>query len=106
MAIDSIRLLTDSAAQLWPRLAGYGPIDALLNSSCYDEWLAIAARSQNLPLADQQLLRRDYRRMCNLIDEIETLVRSRSRAIELVQARIAEEDAGEENPQQAAGSVP
>jgi hypothetical protein len=94
MAIDSIRLLTDSAAQLWPRLAGYGPIDTLLNSSCYDEWIIIAARSADIPLADQQLLRRDYRRMCNLIDEIETLVRSRSRALELVQARIAEEDSG------------
>lgn len=90
MAIDSLRLLTDSAAQLWPRLAVYGPIETSLDRCCSDEWLAIVQRTTPLPPTDQLTLRRDYRRLCTLIEEIESLVRSRPRAIEMVQTRIAE----------------
>ncbi|NJN17675.1 MAG: hypothetical protein HC822_16065 [Oscillochloris sp.] len=89
MAIDSVRLLTDSAAQIWRRLADYSPIEALSHSSSFEEWLDSSVRTRLGP-AEEQSLRRDYRRLINLIEEIDTLVRSRDRALELVQTRIAE----------------
>ena len=90
MAIDSVRLLTDSAAQTWRRLARYTPLEALTASASFDEWLGGAERAA-LDAAEEQALRRDYRRLLNLIEEIETLVRSRARALELVQARLSDE---------------
>lgn len=96
MAIDSVRLLTDSAAQIWRRLARYSPIEALSASECFDEWIGVADRA-GLDEAEEQSLRRDYRRLTNLIEEIETLVRSRSRALELVQTRIAEDSVARSN---------
>lgn len=98
MAIDSIRLLTDSAAQLWRNLAASGPIDALPTSASFEEWLAAAPR-QHLAQADEQSLRRDYRRLLTLIEELETLVRSRSRALELVQIRLSEPEPPHPPPQ-------
>jgi molybdopterin-guanine dinucleotide biosynthesis protein A len=91
MAIDSVRLLTDSAAQIWRRLARFTPLAALSASESFDEWLGAANRAALDP-AEEQALRRDYRRLSNLIEEIETLVRSRARALELVQARLAEDE--------------
>jgi DNA gyrase/topoisomerase IV subunit A len=92
MAIDSVRLLTDSAAQIWRRLANISPIEELCASECFDEWISAANRAR-LDQAEEQSLRRDYRRLTTLIEEIETLVRSRTRALELVQIRIAEDQA-------------
>jgi len=89
MAIDSVRLLADSAAQLWRQLAPFSPIEALSSSECFDEWLGAAGRA-SLDAAEEQALRRDYRRLSTLIEEIETLVRSRARALDLVRARIDE----------------
>jgi trans-aconitate methyltransferase len=91
MAIDSVRLLTDSAAQIWRGLSRYSSIESLTASDCFDDWIAATALSPALDRAEEQSLRRDYRRLITLIDEIETLVRSRSRALDLVRTRIAED---------------
>lgn len=91
MAIDSVRLLTDSAAQIWRRLARFSPLEALCASESFDQWIG-AAEHAALDAAEEQALRRDYRRLTNLIEEIETLVRSRARALELVQARLSDEE--------------
>lgn len=89
MAIDSVRLLTDSAAQLYRRLSAVRPIGAA--GGPFDEWLGPA---QPLDHADEQALRRDYRRLVTMIDELETLVRSRPRALALVRERAAEPEQG------------
>jgi hypothetical protein len=91
MAIDSVRLLTDSAAQLWRGLSCYSSIESLTASDCFDDWIGTTAPAPALDRAEEQSLRRDYRRLITLIDEIETLVRSRPRALDLVRARIAED---------------
>lgn len=104
MAIDSIRLLTDSAAQLWRNLATNGPIDSLPAGASFEEWYAAAARKP-LDQAAEQSLRRDYRRLLTLIEELETLVRSRSRALELVQIRLSEPDSPQPPPTRAANSA-
>lgn len=91
MAIDSVRLLTDSAAQVWRSLSRYSSIEALTTSECFDDWIGTTPSGAPLDCAEEQLLRRDYRRLTTLIDEIETLVRSRSRAIDLVRTHIAED---------------
>jgi hypothetical protein len=80
MAIDSIRLLTDSAAQLYRRLSAVHPIG--VDERPFDEWFGVAG--QQLDQAEEQALRRDYRRLVTMIDELETLVRSRLRALDLV----------------------
>lgn len=85
MAIDSVRLLTDSAAQLYRRLSAVRPIEGA--GGPFDDWLAGA---QQLDRAEEQALRRDYRRLVTMIDELETLVRSRPRALALVHERAAE----------------
>jgi hypothetical protein len=90
MAIDSIRLLTDSAAQLYRRLSAVHPIEGSGGPS-FDEWLG--AGIKGLDQADEQALRRDYRRLFTMIDEIETLVRSRLRALALVRERAAVSEA-------------
>ena len=88
MAIDSIRLLTDSAAQLYRRLSGLRPLDAATRP--FDEWVGATRPSDH---AEEQVLRRDYRRLVTIIDELETLVRSRPRALELIRERAAEPEA-------------
>jgi hypothetical protein len=47
---------------------------------------------------EEQAMRRDYHRLHNLLTDIETLVRSRNRALELVQARAAEESRPDNTP--------
>jgi hypothetical protein len=91
MAIDSVRLLTDSAAQLWRGLSRYSSIESLTASDCFDDWIGATVPAVALDRAEEQSLRRDYRRLMTLVDEIEILVRSRSRALDLVRARIAED---------------
>lgn len=91
MAIDSVRLLTDSAAQIWRGLRHYSNIESLTASDCFDEWIGSAGPRAPLDRAEEQSLRREYRRLTTLIDEIETLVRSRTRAIDLVRTQIVED---------------
>lgn len=88
MAIDSIRLLTDSAAQLYRRLSALRPIEGA--GGPFDDWAGTSARQ--LEPIEEQSLRRDYRRLVTIIDEIETLVCSRPRALELVRERAAAPD--------------
>lgn len=83
MAIDSVRLLSDSAAQLWRRLNLVRPFEAPDDTPGFDAWLAAPGRAP-IDLAEEQALRRDYRRLLTLIEELEVLLRSRARAIELV----------------------
>ena len=82
MAIDSVRLLSDSAAQLWRRLNLVRPLDTPGADDCFERWIGPAPIQ--LPQADEQALRRDYKRLLTLIEEIETLVRSRDRALAIV----------------------
>jgi hypothetical protein len=89
MAIDSVRLLTDCAAQLYRRLSAVHPLGGA--GGPFDEWLGLESRQ--LDHAEEQALRRDYRRLVTIIDELETLVRSRPRALELVRAAVDEADA-------------
>lgn len=86
MAIDSVRLLTDSAAQLYRRLSAVRPLEGA--GGPFDEWFGPGPIG--LDHAEEQALRRDYRRLVTMIDEIETLVRSRPRALALVRERAAE----------------
>lgn len=88
MAIDSVRLLSDSAAQLWRRLSLVQPIEIAGEQASFEAWL-IAAGQGSLDHAEQQALRRDYRQLLTLIDEIEVLVRSRERAVALIHEQLA-----------------
>lgn len=91
MAIDSVRLLSDSAAQLWRRLSLIRPIEAPDYASSFDAWIG-AASPRPLDPAEEQALRRDYRRLQTLIEELATLVRSRARALDLVREQAAQSD--------------
>lgn len=86
MAIDSVRLLSDSAAQLWQRLSLVRPLALPEDGDCFDNWLGSGPRQ--LDEAEEQALRRDYRRFLLLMDEIETLVRSRDRAVAIVREQV------------------
>lgn len=94
MAIDSVRLLTDSAAQLYRRLSAVRPLEVAVGP--FDEWLG--ADGRQLDHAEEQALRRDYRRLATMIDELETLVRSRPRALTLVRERAAAGDGDAPRP--------
>jgi hypothetical protein len=78
MAIDSVRLLTDSAAQLYRGLSAVRPLDSA--SGSFEQWLG----DSRLEHAEEQALRRDYRRLAQIIDELASLVRSRPRALALI----------------------
>lgn len=88
MAIDSVRLLSDSAAQLWRRLSLVHPLETPDVSPGFDAW--IAGEHRPLDQAEEHALRRDYRRLVTLIEELEVLVRSRARAVELVREQAAQ----------------
>jgi hypothetical protein len=90
MDINTVRLLTDSAAQCYRRLSAVHPVEGVGVAS-FDEWLG--AGIGQLDHAEAQALRRDYRRLVTIIDEIETLVRSRPQALNLVRERAAVADA-------------
>ncbi|MCG8348502.1 MAG: hypothetical protein MI924_12080 [Chloroflexales bacterium] len=98
MAIDSVRMLTDSAGQLWQRLSSFGTIETLVSSDCFDDWIQYSDRVASLNQIEEQAMRRDYHRLNNLLADIETLVRSRHRALELVRARAAEESCPDNTP--------
>ncbi len=86
MAIDSVRLLIDSAGPLWQRLSGYGSIDRLPLSDSFDDWIKSTTPVPRFTGVEEQALRRDYRRLRNLLTDIETLLRSRSQTLALVRA--------------------
>lgn len=99
MTIDSLRLLTDSAASLWRRLSQFGSPDLLGRRTPFDEWLATV--KPGLSSADEQAIRRDYRRLTILLTELEILTRSREQALalilETVQQSLPAEQAGEKS---------
>ncbi|MCU0494485.1 MAG: hypothetical protein MUD01_23095 [Chloroflexaceae bacterium] len=88
MAIDSIRMLADSAGQLWHHLRRYGPGDRLLTSEHVEAWLQHCPTPPD-PLAEQQL-RREFRRLHTLVRELEVLLHSRSRALDMIVERAGE----------------
>lgn len=88
MAIDSVRLLTDSAAQLWRRLSAVHTLEPFGDAAYFDDWLGTNARLQ-LDLPEEQALRRDYRLLTNLIVDLEALVHSREQAVARVRAQAA-----------------
>lgn len=81
MTIDSLRLLTNSAATLWLRLSQFGSPELLIQRS-FDEWLTTVRHG--LSSADEQAIRRDYRRLSLLLTELEMLTRSREQALALI----------------------
>jgi hypothetical protein len=89
MAIDSVRLLSDSAAQIWRRLNLVRPLEIPADSAAFESWLGADVQPA-LDHAEEQALRRDYRRLLTLVDEIAFLVRSRPRALELVREQLGE----------------
>jgi|GEM_PF-1233412 len=82
MTIDSLRLLTNSAATLWLRLSQFGSPELLIQRSSFDEWLTTVR--PGLSSADEQVIRRDYRRLSLLLTELEMLTRSREQALALI----------------------
>ena len=91
MAIDAVRMLTESAAKIWQRLSEFNSIETLPTCDSFEVWISHQQPRPALDQTEEQLMRRDYRRLCELLTEIETLVRSRSQAIELVRSRVAEQ---------------
>jgi hypothetical protein len=89
MAIDTVRMLTESAAQIWRRLSSYSSIETVPSCDSFELWIANTTPRPAFDQSEEQLLRRDYRRLCEILTEIETLVRSRDRAIELVRERVS-----------------
>jgi hypothetical protein len=87
MAIDTVRLLSDSAGQLWRRLSLVRPLELPAEGESFEAWIAAAPGQPDQ--AEQQALRRDYRLLLTLIEELELLVRSRARALELVREQAA-----------------
>ncbi len=85
MTIDSIRLLTDSAAQVWQRLSAIHALEPCIGSASFDDWLG-PMEYLAFDQAEEQALRRDYRLLANLLAELETLVHSREQALALVRA--------------------
>lgn len=86
MAIDSARLLADSAAQIYRRLPPIQPLEGL--DLPFEEWLGALVPTEP---AEEQALRRDYRRVRTLIDELTILVCSRSQALALVRTSVEAE---------------
>ena len=103
MAIDTIRVLSESAAHLWNRLQSYGSLERLLVCECFEDWrepevppttVSVTHPATVVPATasfDEALIRRDYRRLRELLLELEMLVRSRERTMELVLANVHEQ---------------
>jgi hypothetical protein len=88
MAIDSVRLLTDSAAHVWRRLSAIHSLEAFIGGACFEDWLG-PAPSPPFNQAEEQALRRDYHLLANLLTELESLLHSREQAIALVRSEVA-----------------
>ncbi len=87
MTINSMRILVDSASQLWQRLATYGMADLLDTSSEDDACLRTMIDLAALPQIEALQLRRDYHRFYHLLHQIEALGYSKAVALELVRTR-------------------
>lgn len=92
MTLDSIRILSVSAGQIWQRLGNYGTLETLPSSPDFEHWCCNTENTGSLNQIDELQLRRDYRRLYRLLSQIETLVHSRSLALELVRSRAHETD--------------
>ncbi|MFV9503302.1 MAG: hypothetical protein AB4911_01920 [Oscillochloridaceae bacterium umkhey_bin13] len=79
MSIDSVRLLRDSAAQIYQRLNHIHPLDDA--GIEFDQWLDGAAPADR---AELLALRRDYRRLMQILDELAALGASRTQALALI----------------------
>lgn len=90
MAIDSVRLLTDSAAHVWRRLSAIHSLETFSGGGCFEDWLG-PVTSPTFDQAEEQALRRDYHLLANLLTELGSLLHSRERAIALVRAEAATE---------------
>lgn len=78
-------MLIDSAAHIWQRLEQHARIEARPVRSGLETWIAKGATH----LADAEALqvRRDYRRLCSLLDQLETLLHDEPRALAIVRDR-------------------
>lgn len=92
MTIDSIRLLADSAGPLWERLSAVAAIDGLLTSESFDDWFANSAGQVDPNRMELHLIRRDYYRLRNLLNDLECLVQSRPAALDLVRSYATQHD--------------
>lgn len=92
LALDPVAMLINSAACLWQELEQYAELDVRPERSELDTWLAKGTYHQSLDPNHIWQLRRDYRRLCSLLDHLETLLRDDGEeAVEAVRARIAEQ---------------
>jgi hypothetical protein len=92
LALDPVAMLLNSAACLWQELEQYAELDVRPRYSALDTWLAKGAYQQGLDPNQIWQLRRDYRRLCSLLDHLETLLCDDGKeAVEAVRARIAEQ---------------
>ena len=92
IALDTIRMLTDSAAHLWQRLDQYAPLDNFPQRGTFSDWLAGAVPNLHLDIAEEQQLERDYRRLCSLVDQLAQLLRDEADVLAAVHARLAEQE--------------
>ncbi len=90
MGLNSIRILTTSAGQLWQRLGTYGTLEALPSSYSFEDWLCSAGHLGTLNQIEELQLRRDYHQLYRLLIQIEALVHSESLALELVRLHAGE----------------
>jgi hypothetical protein len=84
-------MLIDSAAHLWQRLERYAPLAARPQRSTFDAWIANLNAGQELDAAASLQIQRDYRRLCSLIDQLETLLHDSPAVLRAIQSRIAQQ---------------
>lgn len=85
-------MLINSAACLWQNLEQYAALELRPQRSELETWLSKGNSAQALDENQVWQLRRDYRRLCSLLDHLETLLRDDGdEAVEAVRARLAEQ---------------
>ena len=87
IALDPVSMLIDSAAHLWSRLERHASLDNRPQQSGLDTWLALGS-TDALDAAELLQLRREYRRLCSLLDQLVTLLRDEPRALQAVRTRL------------------
>lgn len=87
MTIDSMRILLESASQIWQRLATYGLAHLLDTNSEDDAGLRTMIDLVTPNEIEALQLRRDYHRLYHLLHQIEALGYSPAVALELVRTR-------------------
>lgn len=92
LALDPIWMLINSAACLWQDLEQYAALDLRPQRSDLETWLSKSSSAQSLDANQVWQLQRDYRRLCSILDHLETLLRDDGdEAVEAVRARLAEQ---------------